>query len=591
MLKKVSSYFMTMLFNVLKRFPIASLMLFLSFAAVVSANHFFGYSNRSTILRVSLQAFTAFPLMVAIQIFCENHIYKKQLFYKVILSFSAIGFTVLYFFYFFTKSDRIDLIRCFSLFIIFTATAMILLSYKNKNFSVNLIKLSVNFFLSFLYSNVLMLGLIGFFLITRTLLFPKLDRDIIQDIIAFSTVIFAPMFFMAGIPDRNSNNDELKYPMILKFIIKYLAIPFSFCYMGILYLYFAKSLISLSIPKGVIVHIVIWFSIGCFVVLAYISALLKESKSAALYNKIVPKLLIPVLLFMFYSLYLRVSDYGFTESRYFILITGLFLLGVMIYASFTKNIKWKAVFLALIIFTFISAFSPLNAFKVSISSQNRRFEEILKRNGMIVNGKVKPSDKISEEDKSELSSIFKYFNYSHSLKELKLFPQNLNSEDYVKIFGFNINYYYSGAKTDSSIYLSYQNSDRNNFIVDSSECDFIILFDYLYNSNDLTVENKKHRAVLSSDRKIVSIYTKSDNSLIYSFDINKAVGQKLKENRAAGSSKYLVPADALLYTDITKSGISVKYIFNNISGTYYPQTDKYDNVDFSGVFIQVKLSR
>ena len=138
MLKKVSSYFITMLFNVLKRFPMASLMLFLSFAAVVSSNHFFGYSNRSTILRLSLQAFIAFPLMVAIQIFCENHIYKKQLFYKVLLSFSAIGFNVLYFFYFFTKSDRIELIRCLSLFLIFTVTAMILLSYKNKNFSVEI---------------------------------------------------------------------------------------------------------------------------------------------------------------------------------------------------------------------------------------------------------------------------------------------------------------------------------------------------------------------------------------------------------------------------------------------------------------------
>lgn len=590
MLKKVSSYFMTMLFNVLKRFPIASLMLFLSFAAVVSANHFFGYSNRSTILRVSLQAFTVFPLMVAIQIFCENHIYKKQLFYKVLLSFSAIGFTVLYFFYFFTKSDRIELIRCFSLFIIFTATAMILLSYKNKNFSVNLIKLSVNFFLSFLYSNVLMLGLIGFFLITRTLLFPKLDRDIIQDIIAFSTVIFAPMFFMAGIPDRNSNNDELNYPLILKFIIKYLAIPFSFCYMGILYLYFAKSLISLSIPKGVIVHIVIWFSIGCFVVLAYISALLKESKSAVLYNKIVPKLLIPVLLFMFYSLYLRIRDYGFTESRYFILITGLFLFGFMIYASFAKNIKWKAVFLALIIFTFISAFSPLNAFKVSISSQNRRFEEILQRNNMIINGKIKPSDKISSKDKSELFSIFNYFRNFHSLQELKLFPKNLKSEDYIEIFGFSIDSQYLSTENES-VYLNYQSSNRNNFIIDSSEYDFIILFEYMFSDTGLTVENNKYKSVLNTESKIISIYTKSDNSLIYSFDIKKAVIQKLKENRESGGLKYLVPSDSLIYTDLTKSGISVTYRFNNISGTYYPQTDKYDNVDFQGVLIQVKLSK
>lgn len=586
MLKKVSSYFISMLFNVLKRFPMASLMLFLSFLFIVLTNHYY----KNIFVRASLQAFIAFPLMIAIQIFSENYIHKRTAFYKILLYIFAIAFNILYFFTLFTKPDKIELIRCCALFIIFTTTVMILLSYKNKNFSVNLIKLTEKFFLSCLYSLVLMLGLMGFFMITQSLLLPDLDYDIMQDIMYFSFIIFAPMFFMAGIPDKNSNNDELKYPLILKFIVKYLAIPFSFGYMVILYLYFAKTLILLTIPKGIIVHIVIWFSIGCFVVLAYISALLKESKSASLYNKIVPKLLIPVLLFMFYSLYLRVSDYGFTESRYFILITGLFLFGVMVYASFAKNIKWKAVFSVLIIVTLVSAFSPFSAFAVSKWSQNNRFEEILKRNNMIVAGKIKPSSKISEKDKSELNSIFNYFDYSYSLKELKLFPKNLKSEDYIKVFGFDISCYFTTAESEY-ITVYYSSQESSNFIVNSTEFDFMLFFNCMDIQDNQIVENNKYKAVLDKDKQILSIYNKSDNSLVYSFNIIEVVTKKLDEYRKKEEQKTLTAIKTITYTDLTKLGISVEYKFGHISAKYYSKTDTYDGLDFSGLLIKIKLSR
>lgn len=590
MLKKVSSYFITMFFNVLKRFPLASLSLFLSFIFLVLSNHLIFFDYRNDFARAAAQAFIAFPLMTAIQLFSENYMQKRTALYKLLLNIFAIAFNIIYFFYFFTNWEKIEVIRCIALFITFTLAAMILLSYKNKNFSINLIKLSTTFFLSCLYAFVLMFGLIGFFLITQILLFPDLDSDIIPDIITFSYIVFAPIFFMSGIPDRHSNNDELKYPLILKFIVKYLAIPFSFGYMTILYLYFAKTLISHSIPKGIIVHIVIWFSIGCFIVLAYISALLKESKSTLLYNKIIPKLSIPILMFMFYSLYLRVRDYGFTESRYFILITGVFLLGFMIYASFTKNIKWKALLSILIILTLISVFSPLSAFTVSKWSQNIRFEKILKRNNMILKGNIVPSYKISEKDKSELHSIFDYFHYPHSKEDLRILPKNLKSDDYEKVFGFNISSYYFNSE-DDTVYLNYHNSESNNFIMDSSDYDLVVLFDYTYNVKDSTVENNKYKAVYESNKKSVLLYSKESNSLIYSFDLNKAIAFKLKENREKGTHSYSTPDNGITYTDSSSKILSATYRFNNISGKYSKSTNKYINLDFSGILLRIKFNK
>ena len=99
-------------------------------------------------------------------------------------------------------------------------------------------------------------------------------------------------------------------------------------------------------------------------------------------------------------------------------------------------------------------------------------------------------------------------------------------------------------------------------------------------------KQKEHK-----DKQILSIYNKSDNSLVYSFNIIEVVTKKLDEYRKKEEQKTLTAIKTITYTDLTKLGISVEYKFGHISAKYYSKTDTYDGLDFSGLLIKIKLSR
>ena len=87
---------------------------------------------------------------------------------------------------------------------------------------------------------------------------------------------------------------------------------------------------------------------------------------------------------MLLSFIVRISQYGFTEPRYYAVLCVIFVLRAISIIKLQKKVR--VIPLALSILLLVSIFGPLSSFSVSKWSQNRRFERILTEAGMLEDG-------------------------------------------------------------------------------------------------------------------------------------------------------------------------------------------------------------
>jgi hypothetical protein len=215
--------------------------------------------------------------------------------------------------------------------------------------------------------------------------------------------------------------------------------------MVILYIYFAKIIITRVWPIGLVSHLVLWYSALCAAVI-FLIAPIKENAWVEKFILLLPKLLLPILVMMFISMGIRINAYGITENRYFVMVLGIWVFCMMLYISFRKVHRNVILPISLSIIAIISVFGPLSSFSVSKFSQNSRLSGILVRNEMLVENKIiKPKVDVSEKDKKEVSAILSYFERNHSLNDVKYLENGFELEDMNKTFGFayeNPNQYY-----------------------------------------------------------------------------------------------------------------------------------------------------
>src|SRR5690606_10631810 len=107
-----------------------------------------------------------------------------------------------------------------------------------------------------------------------------------------------------------------------------------------------------------------------------------------------------------------VSEYGLTESRYFILVLALWLSGITGYFLIRKSPNILLIPASLCILAVLATFGPQSASSVTIKSQISRFQHLGN----------------DEEDKKQKASIINYMTRTHGLLSLQaLTPIDLNA--------------------------------------------------------------------------------------------------------------------------------------------------------------------
>lgn len=570
--------------NSVKRFPITVFIsiIFVIVQIYINENAYPSDVIRENYNRISMIVGLGIPLSLCIGFINEVFFTKEKI--KQILSY-AIGFVILilYYMFFLKEINTLSVIRYTGTIIFLLITFFYISRVRNKeNYEFHVISVNTSIAITFIYSAVLYFGIIAILFTVDRLFDVNIDGKYYYYTFLIVTFIFGISLFISKLDNIEESFKQYDYSSALKILLIYIVIPLITIYTLILYVYFAKIIISWEWPRGLVSNLVLWYSALSVFIIFLITPIIEENKLAKLFKIWFPKLVLPILLMMFMSMYQRVVQYGITENRYFIIVLGIWVTGVMLYFSLVKPLRNIVIPITLSLVVLNSVYGPLSALNISISSQNKRLNNLLTTNGFLIDGNLIKKDNVSKEEQREISNIVEYFSNRELLDEIKIFPQEFKTKEMDNLLGFTFN---------PDIYGGYRNEEYFNYYLDPMEIALDIK-DYDYYAHVATWSNK---SIKLADMEL--IYDEKDNllklleseTILFEEDINSivlSIHNKLKDNRE--NDKQGVKLEDMI-VDKTYGNIKVKIIFNNISGRQPYDSDKIqiDGTEFI-ILIDIK---
>ena len=200
-----------------------------------------------------------------------------------------------------------------SLLLIYSSRSL----FDNRKFASNAIKVTINILSSGALA-LITLGVITSVIVSFCHIFDMAQHHIVNDIIGgFCLFILIPIFFLTL--EYKSRADELKPGRVIDILINYILTPSVLVYGVMLYLYFAKVTILWSLPKGIISTTAIIFIVGGIFVSLCRTVL--DKKVLDWVFKYFTYISIPAIVLSWISALYRISEYGLTGNRIYLLIT------------------------------------------------------------------------------------------------------------------------------------------------------------------------------------------------------------------------------------------------------------------------------
>ena len=466
--------------------------------------------NEDLLTRLIFSGIIGALLATAVKFLLERFEHSKNtiLFYGL-----TIVFTLGY--YFFMTDDSLSnamyihlLVISFSLF----AAYLYLPSAKNNvNFGNVALAHFKSAFTSILYGVVLYLGIAAIMGAIDILLY-DIDYKSYAHAANIIFVLFTPLYYLSLLPKFNSMDENehdkkeisYSYPKFLQILVSNITIPLITAFSVVLIIYFIKILVTGVWPVGQVGPMVLGYSAAGYFI--YILSSNLTNKFSVYYRKLFPMVLIPLLAMQMVSSYIRIEAYGITESRYYVVLFGIFSIVCALMLIFGKRKNTNMIVLLSSIFALISIIPPVDAFSISRNSQQNRLEEILIRNNMLVNNEIVKKSDISNDDKFEITNISNYMNGMGYLDDMPWYPIEDNENyfaNFKNTYGFE-QYYDRGYPIDEeTVYLSVMLNSNEIINIEGFDMFFKI---NIYNNSSSPVEvgefklnNKDYKILQHSD--------------------------------------------------------------------------------------------
>lgn len=188
---------------------------------------------------------------------------------------------------------------------------------------------------------VLMLGLFALIESLRLLFGLTIPDKAYADIAVVCMVMLAPALFMNLIPageDKRLSHVQ-EFSRFAQGVVQYLFIPLLVLYLVTLYAYAAKILMQWTLPVGGVSYLVTG-SMVLMVLLIYVSYPVQHLEGHRLFKRVtrwMPVVMLPLLALMTVAVGRRLSDYGVTVSRLYLLVFNLWCYAVCLWLIFTRN--------------------------------------------------------------------------------------------------------------------------------------------------------------------------------------------------------------------------------------------------------------
>lgn len=322
--------------------------------------------------------------------------------------------------------------------------------------------------LSVLYTAVLYLGIVLALLAIKNLFGVEIKDRRFFELWVLLVGIFNTWFFLSGLPnDYEQLEQDCSYPKGLKVFTQYVLLPLVSIYLLILYVYLIKIIALWKLPVGWVSVLILSFAIAGILSLLLVHPLRAEENESWLkhFTRWFYRLQFPLVGLLFVAIGKRLSQYGITEERYFILILAFWLLGISLYflISRKKNIRFIPISLGAL--ALLASFGPWGCFSVSKNNQLARLKHFLEKEQLLVDGKwVRSSKNIAFDKRKTICSVVDYLNDMHGSKSLQpLLSINLDT-----LFKKKAKYEHASALLDTMgvryVDKWQQSEDRDNYV-------------------------------------------------------------------------------------------------------------------------------
>ena len=416
----------------------------------------------------------------------------------------------------------------------------------------------------------------------------------------FITEVFGASLFLSLLKKPDDNLENYEFPFIFNLLIKFAIIPLIIIYTGVLYIYMARVIISMHLPKGLISHLVLWYTAFSVFIMILITPFTQKDKFFENFKKYFPYFSIPLIFASLFAVFQRTYQYGITENRYYVLISIFWLLFCMI--LYIRNMNVTGVFISLIICFIISVYTPLSAKNVSNFSQSQRLKRILVKYGALKDGKIsKITQKLTNRQGSQIHTTIQYISDNSTIAKLNF--KNEKGEVYSTLGDLEKGLDVKESWKDYSIYNSedddrekddehkivtykIKNSENAEIISDITGYDNFVSYRKVDNIDPVDQENESEKYKITIKNKIITINSK-DGTELAKINYEEAVQQivsKLKTLKLQDTTDtgYEVSQNDLEY--IGKAGkINYKISLRSINEETVdgkPKDFYYDEFDF-----------
>ncbi len=527
-----------------------------------------------------------FPLFISARLLAEKKDWKGK--HYVFLFGGCFLFLVGY--YFLLPEDILDSVRCTARSLLWGISFILLITFipfldkeekstlRFWNFNK---KLLLNILQACFFAVTIFFGVAAAIWAVEELFNLDISGERYAELWTLCSLVIAPFLFLHNVPGNLQENLKKEYPKGLLIFTQYILLPLVALYFVILYSYTAKVAITWEWPKGILSYMIACFSFVGIVLHFFIYPRLKEMKWLEKFVKIFYLILIPQIAMYFMSIWMRVNQYGITEKRYFVVVGGLWLLGIALYFLISKKKDIRAISASLFAILLLSSFGPWGAFSVSERSQVKRLEELLQKNKMFDKEGMakKTEEKVSYEDAKDISSIVRYLNRQHDFDQIQLwFEKDLENLESEKVNSFSIE-----EKVVELLGVEYvdqweaRNSDEKyfSFRVDYDKGFAVSGYDYLVpvSSNINDENNVLEKAgigykfyFLPKKKKFVIWHGEDNNVVDLSAYFDEVVDKNVGKNE-------LVNGDEFFEMETDK--IKFKIRFERISGNFNKSKNTY----------------
>jgi len=289
-----------------------------------------------------------------------------------------------------------------------------------------------NFVIAYAFGLIINLGLSSALGFASFLFNLNIPPKIYVMLLVLSVITFGTWYFLASLPDIKSilAQKEAVYPEYLKFLAKYI-LPFIFgVYLLILYIYSFRIVITQNWPSNQVALPVVWFVIIGFGAVILLFPLLQELWAKRL-SQIIYISLLPIMVVYFLAVGLRINDFGWTIDRYLLVVFGIWVVLISLYFLISSKPLLKTWSVSIVLILLVISFGPWGIFAVSKTDQLQRLKAVLQAQGLLVDGKIKPTNQVLAcTEEAKIKNIMEYLVINHGINSL----QDLyTSQDWAKI--------------------------------------------------------------------------------------------------------------------------------------------------------------